>query len=201
MASPITSIPGPAPITPCAKCSTVHDPTRCKAHSKRQGGMQCQQWPMAGQSVCGSHGGRSPSSKPGAEIRKAEEKIRKTLGKLTIVPVENPLLELQLLAGEARAWKEAVAGHVAELERLRYSTDGGEAIRGEIILFERALDRCALVLTAIAKLNIDERLVKIAAAQQQVVIAAIEAAIQAAGLTGAPAVEARKTVARHLKAA
>jgi hypothetical protein len=184
----------------CPKCNQQHDPKLCKAHSKRQGGGQCQRLPMDGQVVCSTHGGRAPRAKAAAEIAKTEKQIKKTLGRIDVTPVENPLLELQYLAGEVRGWKDKVATHVSELERLRYSTDGGEAIRGEIILFERALDRCAMVLTAIAKLDIDARLVKIAEAQQRMVIAAVEAALQAAGLTGPAAAEARITVARHLRA-
>jgi hypothetical protein len=59
---------------------------------------------MQGQEVCGSHGGRSGASKAAAATKLAEQELRKILGTLTVTPVENPLAELQLLAGEARAW-------------------------------------------------------------------------------------------------
>lgn len=199
MNAPMTSPPAPEPVT-CTKCNTIHDPTKCKAHSKLQQGSQCQLRPMTGQDVCGSHGGRAKQNKAAAAKRTTEVELRETLGRLTIVPVENPLQELKNLAGEAAAWKELCAEHVSRLERMRYGTEGGEAIRGEIQLFERAMDRCLAVLATIAKLNIDERLVRIAEAQKTMVIQAIEAALFAAGLAGPQVVEAKKVAARHLRA-
>lgn len=184
----------------CERCGKIHDPTKCKAHAKRQGGAQCQLPPMDGQEVCGVHGGRNPKARAAGAARVAETKMREALGRLNIVPVENPLLELQSLAGEATAWKQMCAEHVSNLRSMRYGTDGGEAIRGEIVLFERAMDRCIVVLTAIAKLNIDERLVRIAESQRNMIVQAVDAAIAAAGITGPPAIEARKAVGRHLRA-
>lgn len=183
----------------CPKCHNLHNPTKCKAHSKRQTGGQCQRSPMAGLDVCSTHGGRTARSKGVAAQHTTEVQIREALGKLTVVPVENPLAELQHLAGEARAWKEACAEHVSRLRAMRYGTEGGEAIRGEILLFERAMDRCLVVLATIAKLNIDERLVRIAEAQKTMVIQAIEAGLSAAGVQGPAAIEAKKVVARHLR--
>ena len=183
----------------CERCGAVHDPAKCKAHAKRQGGAQCQLPPMDGQEVCGVHGGRNPKARAAGAARVAETKMREALGRLNVVPVENPLAELQSLAGEAKAWKELCAEHVANLKAMRYGTDGGEAIRGEIVVFERAMDRCIVVLTAIAKLNIDERLVRIAEGQKTMVIQAVDAGIAAAGITGPAAIEARKVVARHLR--
>lgn len=188
------------PTQACAKCAAVHDPTLCKAHSKRQAGGQCKNMPMHGQAVCHVHGGRRGATKAAAATRLVAEQMRKELGSLTITPVDNPLVELQRLAGEARAWKELCAEHVAKLERMRYGTEGGEAIRGEIILFERALDRCAAVLSTIVKLDIDDRLVRIAEAQKNMILAAIEAGLGAVGVSGDQARTARLAAARHLRA-
>lgn len=204
MSKPMTAPTGTPPITAgdvCEKCGKAHDPSKCQAHSKLQQGGQCQLAPMTGQRVCGSHGGRARQSKAAAATRTAEQKIRQQLGKLTVTPVENPLLELQTLAGEARAWKELCAEHVANLERMRYGTEGGEAIRGEVVLFERAMDRCLSILATIAKLNIDERLAEITIQQKQTVIRAIDAALSAAGVDGDAAAGARKVAARHLRLA
>lgn len=189
----------PGPMTVCDKCMAVHDPTKCQAHSKLQRGAQCQLPPMTGQRVCGSHGGRAKQNKAAAAVRTTEVQIRQALGKLTIVPVDNPLAKLQMLAGEAEAWKDLLAEHVAKLTAMRYGTEGGEAIRGEVQLFERAMDRCLQVLATIAKLNIDERLVRIAEGQKTMVIQAVDAGIAAAGITGPKAIEARQAVGRHLR--
>lgn len=158
----------------CPRCNAEHDLVRCRAHSKRQGGAQCHARPMVGQEVCKVHGGTTPGALAKAATAATERKLRATLGQLTILPVENPLADLQMLAGEARSWKELLAKHVADLTSMRYSTDGGEAIRGEIQLFERAMDRCAAILGMIAKLNIDERMVKISQQQVDLVVSAMQ---------------------------
>jgi len=180
MATPTT----PTPVATCERCKTPHDPTRCQGHSKGMNGGQCGLPPMKGQKVCGSHGGRSPQARRAAEVRNAEATLRQRVGQLHITPVDNPLEELRGLAGEARAWKKVCAEAVAQLERLRYSTDGGEQIRGEIILFERALDRCATVLIAIAKLNLDDRIVRVAEEQAQTIINVFRAGLREQGIIG-----------------
>lgn len=188
------------PMNACDKCGIAHDLSRCKGHSTTQNGAQCRKRPMAGQPVCGTHGGRAPQNKASGATRTTDKKLRETLGRLTVVPVENPLLELQALAGEAKAWKELCAGLVSELKSLRYSTDGGEQIRGEIQLFERAMDRCERILTSVARLNIDERLVRIAEWQKAMVLDALTAGLAKVGVDGSRALEARTEAARHLRA-
>jgi hypothetical protein len=157
----------------CSKCKQIHNPKKCVGHSLSRGGAQCGKYPQHGQRVCEFHGGAAPQNRAKARERLAERDMRKALGKLNIVPVDNPILELSRLAGEVKAWKELCAAHVAELQTMRYSTDGGEAIRGEIQLFERAMDRCLMVLGTIAKLNIDERLVRINEKQVSEFVAAL----------------------------
>lgn len=154
----------------CDKCGKLHNPAKCQGHSKGHNGGQCGRDPMAGQKVCYSHGGAAKQNRAAGAVRVAEEKVSRKLGKLVIVPVDNPLEELRMLAGEAAAWKRLCAEHVAELERLRYSTDGGEQIRGEIQLFERALDRCNAILLGIAKLNLDERIVRVSEAHVSAIL-------------------------------
>lgn len=165
-----------APV--CTKCGKVHDPTKCKAHSKRHAGDQCGNRPMAGQDVCGSHGGRTPVAKRAAEVRVVEQQVRKQIGRLQSQPVTNPLLALQELAGKAQAWMDVCEDHVAKLEKLRYGTEGGEQIRGEVQLFERAIDQCRKVLVDIARLNIDERLARIDEQQSQAMVALLFGVIQ-----------------------
>ncbi len=111
--------------------------------------------------MCRSHGGAAPRVKNAAAVRVVEEKVRRKLGRITSAPVENPLEELSELAGKAKAWMATCEEHMAELERLRYSTDGGEHIRGEVVLFERAMEQCRKTLVDVARLDIDERLAKI----------------------------------------
>ena len=213
--------PPPLPAGACQFCHTVHDPIKCQGHSLRGGDRrQCKSNPttLAGtkgqrSDRCAKHGGKHPTI---AEVRPpandanlgelvAKPEVQPTtldrlfLNKLTPAPIENPLEKLNQLAGIAWAFMEVIQGRLEELRSIRYSTDGGEAIRGEVVLFERAMERCNIILTGIAKLNIDERLVRIAEAQKDMVLAAIEAALASAGITGAPVIQARAVAGRYLR--
>lgn len=199
---------------PCLTCGQPHNPSTCQGHSKQQAGAQCKGHKVTGLEVCVKHGGGTGASRAVSQAYTAEKsvkriaaaattrRIRMVMGSFPSERIENPLRELQELAGEMKAWKQAMAERVADLleqEKLRYGTDGGEAIRGEILLYERAMERLATVLATIAKLNIDERLVKIAEAQKDMILGAIEAALAKAGVTGPAAVEAKVEAARHLR--
>lgn len=162
----------------CTGCGQVHDPSKCNAHSKTRQGVQCGNAPRRGQRVCGFHGGNTKKALAAAEARLAGEKIRTRIGKLQYQPVTNPLLALQELAGKAKAWMDVCEDHVSRLEKLRYGTEGGEQIRGEVQLFERAIDQCRKVLVDVARLNIDERLAKIDEQQSQAMVALLFGLIQ-----------------------
>lgn len=188
----------------CAVCGHPHDVTRCQGHAKAAGGQQCGSWPVAGELTCARHRTRAAEvtfvAPPSGPI---ERKIKMVDGVVVGHRVENPLLVLQEIAGEAQAWKVAIGERVQQLlhdDTLRYATDGGEQIRGEILLWERAIDRVTQILAMIAKLNIDERLVKIAEGQKEMILAALEAGLAAAGLTAGPLVAVAKAeAARHLR--
>lgn len=166
----------------------------------RKDGAPCKSWAIHGATVCRMHGGATRHVKAKAAARVAERTMTRTLGRLTIVPVANPLEALAQLAGEVLAWKELCAGYVAHLEELRYDGDrSGEQIRGEIQLFERALDRCASTLGMIARLNIDERLVKIEQEQLELVERAIIAALDDASVEPDRQREVVRSLGRHLR--
>ncbi len=66
---------------------------------------------------------------------------------------------------------------------LQHLNPGGEErVKSVVTLFERACDRSVKVGEALAKLNIDERLMRIEEAKVAFVIAAIEAALEDAGI-------------------
>jgi len=56
-----------------------------------------------------------------------------------------------------------------QLEEWRYTHGSGEQLRSEVAVVERAMDRAANVLTMIAKLNLDERLVRLEEAKAALV--------------------------------
>ena len=151
---------------------------------------------------CSWHGGSSPSGGQSAAEKRIEDQARKLLYQHDAPPASNPLLALQALAGRALAMEAAIGETVNRLGAIRYDTEtGGEQLRAEVAVMERAMDRCGKLLVDIARLNIDERLVKIEEDKAKVIIEAIEIALAAAGIRGQAATEAKRAAARHLRTA
>ena len=157
-----------------------HAPT-CKG--TRRDGEPCGSSPVRGLAVCRMHGGSAPQVRAKGRERAVEQKAQRALNRLAATlgpaePVENPLLELSKIAGEALRWKQLIAQQVAELEQLRYQGGAGEQVRAEIALFERALDRCSTVLANIVRLNIDERLATITERQGHILAGVITSVLE-----------------------
>lgn len=119
-------------------------------------------------------------------------------------PVVNPLLELQRLAGEVLAFRDALRGMVEKLASVRYEDEkGAEQLRSEVALYERALDRSGRVLRDIAALRIDERLVEIQSRvseqQGRAVAAAIRAILADLELTAQQQARVSEVVPRRLR--
>lgn len=182
----------------CAQHRQIPEDRRCKGKGKPH-------WAMQGQTVCGIHGGKAPQNLKAAERRIAEAdleaKVMKTLARLDVGPVDNPLTALSQLAGQVVAWQEALAERVNALTEIRYLGGAGEQLRAEVALYERAMDRCNTVLGNIARLNIDERLAKVSEQQAEKIIGALDALLVHLGISGDQAVEAKKFLARKLRSA
>lgn len=149
---------------------------------------------------CSWHGGSSPSGTRSAEGQRLEGDLQKLLYQYGAPPAENPLTALQALAGRVLAMERAIGEKVNELGAIRYdSENGGEQLRAEVAVLERAMDRAGKFLVDIARLNIDERLVKIEEAKAKVIVEAIEIALAVAGVRGQAATEAKRAAARHLR--
>lgn len=143
----------------------------------------------AGVGACKQHGGRLPGQERHGQQALAQKRAEKALAALnTEAPaVDNPLAALASLAGDAVRWKDILAAHVAELSSLRYSVedeDGhrSEQIRGEVVLFERALVSLGRLLVAIARLNIDDRLARIDERLTDIVVRAVDEGLVTAGV-------------------
>lgn len=121
------------------------------------------------------HGGRTAKAKE----RVIEQQARAELARMDVPSVDDPLSELARITGQVIAWKDAIAVKVNELTSLRYENEnGGEQLRAEVGLLERAFDRCEKFLTAMARLNIDERLAAISEQRAEVIITMLTAALE-----------------------
>jgi hypothetical protein len=148
----------------CAAHRELTDRERCiahlsKNHPKDPGG-RCPCRALKGQRICGIHGGKAPQNLLIAERRAAKENLEKQVAKLLaahgVTPIENPLEELRELAGQAKAYKDTLAEIVGNLTEIRYeSKAGGEQLRAEVALLERAIDRFGKFLVQMAQLDID----------------------------------------------
>jgi len=152
--------------------------------------------PHPGHGRCKLHGGCAPSGRAAG----AESQARAELARLGVPPVDNALTALAAIAGEVVAWKDMLAAKVNELSSLRYKTEGGEQLRAEVALWERALDRCGKFLVDMAKLDIDERLARVTEQQAEQISAALTAVLAEMGLSQDQQRAARAGVARHLRA-
>jgi HEPN domain-containing protein len=149
---------------------------------------------------CRKHLGTSPSGAENARRQQVEHEVRATLVQLGGEPLEDPLHELARLAGEALSWKEQLGHKVNELTELRYEGDHGEQLRAEVVLYERAVDRLTAVLVSIAKLRLDERLVRLSESQAALVNRVISGVLAEIGLSDEQLAAARPVVAKHLRA-
>jgi hypothetical protein len=170
-----------------------------------------------GSGRCKLHGGSTRSGKMAAGEEAAErqlvaaERALRELGSVNshATPVDNPLAALAELAGEAIRWKDIAAAFVAHLRDIRYqatSTDEEgnvkgmtEQIRGEVIVFERALARCESILVAIARLNIDERLVRIDEILADRLMSAFDAGMDVLKVSDADRERAEAEVGRRVR--
>lgn len=146
--------------------------------AKRKNGQPCNGPAMRGSDKCRMHAGKR------AAVVKLDVEAGQMLARLDLPPVEDPLSELAKVCGQVLGWKDMLASRVNELRSLRYSTEGGEQLRAEVALWERSLDRCERFLTAMARLNIDERLARISEAQAVAILEVFTAALERAGIEG-----------------
>ncbi len=132
---------------------------RCGARTRAGG--TCAYRPLPGQVRCRMHGGRTPAALARGAERVLEAKVRKLVPD-HVAPMANPLLSLLTVAAEAEAFKDALRSLVGDLgDRIRYSgLEGGEQLRAEVVVYERALDRVGRMCVDIAKLGLEERLVR-----------------------------------------
>jgi hypothetical protein len=151
---------------------------------------------------CKLHGGNTGKQRVGAARVTAEQEVRKVLAELDVAPVDDPLTALSQLAGQVMAWQTATATLVNRLgDKVRYEgAAGAEQLRAEVGLYERAMDRANTVLSTIARLDIDGRLVRIEEAKAQLLMEAVQAGLDAIGLSSEQSTTVKQVMARKLRA-
>ena len=178
---------------------------KCRATAKGTG-QRCQAWAMAGSEVCRVHGGRAPQVKAAAARRLAEQAATKavqTLGlPVDITPTEALLEEVRWTAGHV-AW---LRGRVQELNttgdapELTWGTTktktGGDdygtteeakpSVWYELYTRERV--HLVRVCDAAIKAGVEERRVRLAEQQGDLLALAIRQILDAFGLSGDPRV-------------
>jgi hypothetical protein len=138
-------------------------------------------------------------------LRRLEEIMREDAAQVRLVspdPIDNPLQALLDLAAEIRALRILLRDRVMSmpLNEWRYSKGAGigEQTRAEIVLWERAQEREAKVLVAIAKLKIEDMLARVRKQQVQRIERALIASIRAAGGDLESQARAREVLWREL---
>ncbi len=150
-----------------------HGATGVQCHARAKAtGERCRRAAIRGGTVCPVHGGRAPqvvaAAKRRREAAEVEEEVRGLLAFTSFEGVRDPLEALARLADESIAFKEALGARVNDLAgQIRYKASGAgtEQLRAEVALYERALDRTARMLDALAKSGFEERRVRMSEQQ------------------------------------
>ncbi len=151
---------------------------------------------------CRKHLGTTPTVAKAAETERVEHEVRAMLVQFGIQPVDDPLREIEMLAGEMKVFKEAAGQKVNALAELRYKdAKGAEQIRAEVIIYERAVDRYQRILVDMARLGLDERMLRIREGQGKIIVAAVAAGLADVDIPGELQQEIRAAIARRLQAA
>jgi hypothetical protein len=115
----------------------------------------------------------------------------------------NPFDALLDIAQEQMQWKDLCLSKFSKLKEDEWRWDGdraGEQIRSEITLYERAIDRATKTLERIARLGIEDRLMRIAERQAAIVETAIVRTLQDLDLPIELQAKARQKMVMHLRA-
>jgi hypothetical protein len=116
-------------------------------------------------------------------------------------PVTNPVAELATVAAKVLYFQDLMEVEVSRLHALEtFDVKGTENIKAVVGAYERALERSINVLDKIARLDIDNRLVRIEEQQAEMVMVAFVATLRKMGLEPDDITRARAMLAAELEA-
>jgi hypothetical protein len=186
-------------VTPMRQGRWCREHKRWECVCPRKAGRgPCHGSAVTGSDKCRMHLGEE--AQPVIAEAKLAQQAEKLLYQRDAAPVTDPLSALQRLAGRAAAWEDIIGEKVNEMRSIRYSTEeGGEQLRAEIAVMERAMDRLGRLLVDIAKLNIEGRLAGIRKQTADMLERALDAALEASGAGLEEKQKARETFKRNLK--
>ncbi|MFD2421657.1 hypothetical protein [Amycolatopsis pigmentata] len=168
---------------------------------------------IKGGKVCHMHGGRAKQVRAKAAVR--AEVMAWGLGDTTVDPGEVLLRLVSQSAARAQRYSveiekladdhggdlaKAMIGDSLVLDRDGNEVKVGEYIRGLVQLEAQERDRCAGFAAKAVAAGLAERQVRLAERQAEMVIKAVEAALEAAGVPAGDRGPAKLAAAKHLKA-
>lgn len=141
---------------------------------------------MTGQTVCKMHGGQAPQAKAAAEARELEKRAADQMAKLwpgmaEVTPVKDPVSSMEHLAGSLQHLLDQVGAKLVGIQNLA-AGPGLTQMRGEFVLLKGVASELRQLLEAMARLGIAERHLQLEQERANVVVAALLAALDVAGL-------------------
>ena len=182
----------------------------CTGH--KSNGDPCGNHAIAGGTVCRYHGGASRHVRAKAAVR--AEVMAWGLGDTTVDPgeillrlvsqsaarAEQYAVELEQFVERHGGIEQAMIGDTLVLDKDGGAVKVGEYVRGLAQLEAAERDRCAGFAAKAVAAGLAERQVRLAEKQAEIVIKAVEAALEAAGVPVGERGPAKLAAARHLKA-
>lgn len=160
---------------PPAPLGGGQNPKKCGARKRGSAGYcgQAAGWGTdhPGIGHCKLHGGNTPGQKTKADRDRLDQELHTLLEREGVEPLDNPIAQLQLLAGNVVKWQEIIGDKVEQLRTWTYDDiSDKEEVRAIILAYERAMDRTGKLLVEMARLNIEERMARVTEAQARIII-------------------------------
>lgn len=177
----------------------------CTATTEKGRGPRCRRRPIAGGTVCTLHGGAAPQVRAAAAQRVQTRIIQKdaeaVLAHEGIVALDDPLDELGRLAAGSKALMEALGARVNSLQDLEhFDAKNSPAIKAEVQMYERAVDRTHRLLDSLVKHGYAERQIRIQEGEAMLVAGVLRRVIAGLGLTPEQQSTAQSLLASEFRA-